>query len=423
MEPRRPARRKATRVLIITAVAIVVLVAGAGVWVARYGLPGQDEASGQELARTASASLETLQTTVETTGSVSPGINETVGFEVSGTVTEVLVGVGEVVTEGTHLATVDTLQLDAAVLSARADLAEARAALASAEEANDGSEATQAREDAAAAAVTVAETAVTQAEQALDSAVLTAPVSGQVVSVGIEVGDKVTGSGSSASAGDSGGTSGGAPDSTNASAQTTSTSAAFTLVSTDTWNVTASVGESDIDAVAAGQQVELTSDSDETYFGVVEQVAILPSTTSGSPQYPVTISITGDGAGLHDGISLTTSIVIERRLDVLTVPAAAISSSEEGSSVQLVNEDGSTTQVQVETGQTNGDLTEIISGLAEGDEVELTVFTPGEGNQDQDSSRDRGFPGDGEGMQPPTGTDGGMQPPGGGFQGGQGGDQ
>src|SRR5690606_25870696 len=149
-------------------------------------------------------------------------------------------------------------------------------------------------------------------------------------------------------------------------------------VSTDSWSMSVSVGETDIAQIAEGQQVELTDDDGGEYFGVVSEVGLLPSTSSGSAQYPVTIAITGDGEGLFDGVSLTGSIVYERRTDVVGVPSAAVTTTDGVSTVTVIAEDGSQAEVEVEVGETSGDYTEILSGIAEGDEILLASFTPGE---------------------------------------------
>ncbi len=128
--------------------------------------------------------------------------------------------------------------------------------------------------------------------------------------------------------------------------------------------------------------------------------------------YPVVVAVTGTPDGLYDGVSATVSIIYERRTDVLTVSSGAISVNETGESVvQKVNEDGSTTETVVETGDTQDNVTEITSGLAEGDSVQVTVFTPtGNGNTGTDSGTQNGtgtMPGGGtlpEGFTPPDGA-------------------
>lgn len=407
------------RTKIITAAAVLIVVAVA-VWVFAFQLPSQNAAA-QPITQTAAASLQTLEKTVEVSGTTTPAVQEDVSFEVSGTVTAVNVTAGQTVAAGDVLATVDTLELRADLLEAEATLAEAKSALADAED--SGSSDT--RINAASAAVDVAQANVDAANAAMDDANLVAPADGLITGVGIAVGDKVGGSSSSSSSSgvsSPGGASSanGASSSSNSgsSSSSTTSTAAFTLVSTDSWSVSVSVGETDISNVATGQQVELTTDDGTEYFGVVSEVGLLPSTSSGSAQYPVTVSITGDGDGLFDGVSLTGSIVYKRRTDVLAVPSAAVTTTDGISTVTVIAEDGTRSEVAVEAGETSGAYTEIVSGIAEGDEVLVATFTPGEGNSGTggfpgggaggfpDGDSGRGFPG-GTGQMP--GSDGGAQ--------------
>ncbi|GAB3599765.1 efflux RND transporter periplasmic adaptor subunit [Microbacterium tumbae] len=397
------------RTKIIVAAVIVI---AAAIWVFGFLLPSQDAAA-ETITRTETASLQTMEKTVTASGTVTPAVQEEVSFEVSGTVTSVEVEAGQAVAAGDLLATVDTLQLEADLLDAEATLAEAKAALADAEDAGES----DARIAAASAAVDVAQSEVDDADQAMDDARLIAPADGLITSVGVAVGDRISGSSGSSSSGTETSTSG-APGSAAASTDSASGSdtAAFSIVSTDSWSISVSVGETDVANVAEGQQVELSSDDGTEYFGVVSEVALLPSTTDGSAQYTVSITITGEGEGLYDGVSLSGSIVYERRTDVLAVPSAAVTTTEETSTVTVIAEDGTQSDVTVEVGETSGDYTEILSGIEEGDEVLVASFTPGEGDSGTGVLPGGGsFPGGGTGELP-----GGGEMPSGGFPGSDG---
>jgi len=393
--------------------AVVLIATGASVWIFGFLLPGQDQA--QAVTRTSTASSETMQKVVTATGTVAPAVKEDIAFSVSGVVTEVAVKAGDEVAKGAVLARIDTLELDADLLSAKASLAEAEATLASAKSTSDGSTAASARISAAAAAVEVQNSQVTDAEAALSDATLRAPAAGLVTDVGLAVGDRISASsGTSGGSASSGSASPASPasssgTSTSSTAQTSSTSA-ISLVSTDSWSVDVTVGETDIANVKAGLQVELTTGDGDRLFGTVSEVGLVPSTTSGSARYPVSITITGAGEGLFDGVSVDADIVYERRTDVLTVPSAAVTTADGASTVILVAEDGTRKKTEVEVGETSGSLTEIVSGVSEGDTVLVAQFSPGEGNS-------RG----GQGQLPGGGQfPDGFQPPGGGFPGGNG---
>lgn len=407
-------RRTSTRTRVIAGALTLALVAGAVYWfVLRQ--PSTAAAAPEATTQSVAASLSTVQQSVTTTATLTPSVQEEVAFAGSGTVTAVEVEAGETVTAGQALATIDTLQLDAALKSAQADLAEAQAALADSEDSSDGSAADLARISADEAQVEVARSAVTAAEEALAGATLTAPVAGLVTEVNVSVGQAVTGSTSTASgsgsaatgsgsgsgsgAGSSGGTGGSAPGATSGTT-TTSSGAAFVIVGTDAWEASASVGDADLPHLTVGNQVELTVDGlEDTVFGTVATIGLLPSTSSGSASYPVTIAVTGSPEGLHDGMSADAEIIYERRTDVLTVPSAAVRTVDGESVVTQLDEDGEEVTTVVTVGATTGSLVEITSGLEEGDEVLVEVV--------QRSGTDTGQQGgqDGQGGQVPGGGD------------------
>jgi len=383
-------RRPGRRAILLAAVAVVV-VAALVVWltVLRPRAATPDAADATRSA-TAQASTATFEQAVTTTGTLTPSVHEDVAFEASGTVRSVKVAEGDTVTKGQALATIDTLQLDAALAQAKADLAQAEADLADAQDSDDGSDAAQAAVEARESTVAVAQQSADDAEAAMSDATLEAPAAGLVTSVGVAVGDTVgssSGSGSTSDQGGSGSTpsaSGGGTSSGSSGSSASSGStdvAAFTIVGTDAWTVDVSVGEADVASIATGDQVEMTSDDlAETVFGTVSEIGRLPSTSQGAVAYPVTVTVTGDPDGLHDGVSVDVSIVTERRSDVLSVPAAAVATGDDGSStVTLVADDGSTSEQAVETGETSGQLVEITAGLSEGDTVQYATFTPGAG--------------------------------------------
>ena len=55
-------------------------------------------------------------------------------------------------------------------------------------------------------------------------------------------------------------------------------------------------------------------------FGTISAIGLLSTSDSGVAAYPVTVAVTGDQEGLHDGVTADVELVYERRTDVLTVP-------------------------------------------------------------------------------------------------------
>jgi RND family efflux transporter MFP subunit len=368
---------------------VVVAVAAAAIW--WFGIRDASAATDEPVTRTVAASLTTMEKSVSASGTLTPTVQQDVSFDVSGTVTAVPVAVGQTVTVGQTLATVDTLQLQADLLQAKATLASAKAKLSDAKDASTGTTSSEAQIAAAQAQVDVAQSAVDSAQTAMDGATLVAPVAGLLTAVTLEVGDAV------------GSSNGQNPSDGSSTAQ-------FTIVATDSWQVDVTVSDADVSLLAVGDQAEVTLDgATAPVFGTIGAIGLLSTSDSGVAAYPVTVSVTGDQEGLHDGVTADVKLVYERRTDVLTVPSLAVTTTDGTSTVTVQDAEGTTSTVDVTVGETSGNLTEITSGLAEGDEVVLVVFTPGGGNDQRGNGNQTGeLPGGGQFL--PGGPQGGTAP-------------
>ncbi len=71
---------------------------------------------------------------------------------------------------------------------------------------------------------------------------------------------------------------------------------------------------------------------------------------------------------MREGLTVTVSITAEQRTNILLVPNKAITSRSGRYYVQVVS-GGTTTEKMIQTGITDGQNTEVISGLNEGDVV------------------------------------------------------
>src|SRR5665647_2037756 len=278
-------RLRRSRVVTVVLVGVTALVVGAG-GVYWFGL--RDDAAAVQTPEVTSqavaASLTTLEKSVVASGTFTPTVQEEVSFEASGTVTSVAVAAGQTVTAGQTLATIDTLTLNADLLSAKATLAAAEARLADSEDADDGSDASEAQIAANAAQVDVA-----LAAEAMAGATLVAPVDGLLTDVSLAVGQAVIGSGSSSGSGTA--TPGA---STQDGATTTTSSAQFVIVGTDSWQIDVTVDDADVGLIAVGDQAEITiEDVTDMIFGTVTEIGLISTSTSGVAAYPVTSMLTG----------------------------------------------------------------------------------------------------------------------------------
>jgi macrolide-specific efflux system membrane fusion protein len=147
------------------------------------------------------------------------------------------------------------------------------------------------------------------------------------------------------------------------------------VVGTNAWQVTVSVGATDLKNIAVKQQVQLSSNENASFFGTVASIGLLPTTTTGAATYPVVVDVTGSPTNLYDGVTVTAAIVYQRRDNVLTVPTAAVTTTNGTSTVnKVVN--GNPVKTTVTVGETVGNLTEITKGIAEGDSVTVPTFNP-----------------------------------------------
>jgi len=361
-------RLRRSRVATVVLVGVTALVVGAG-GVYWFGL--RDDAAAAQTPEVTSqavaASLTTLEKSVTASGTLAPTVQEDVSFEATGTVTSVDVVAGQTVTAGQTLATIDTLTLNADLLSAKATLATAKARLADSKDGDDGSDASAAQIAANAAQVEVAQAAVDTAAEAMADATLVAPVAGLLTEVNLTVGEAVVGSTGSSAA---------APGGSSPASDTTASTAQFVIVGTDSWQIDVTVDDADVALIAVGDQAEITiEDVTDMVFGTVTEIGLISTSTSGVAAYPVSIEVTGQPDGVHDGVSGDVAIVYERRTDVLTVPSAAVRTVDGGSVVTQAGADGKEITTSVTVGETVGDLTEITAGLVEGDEVLVTVVT------------------------------------------------
>ncbi|MDR1768157.1 MAG: biotin/lipoyl-binding protein [Propionibacteriaceae bacterium] len=355
---------------------VVVLVAGGIAW---WFLKPSDEPQYQARTYTAKAEKGTQTETVSLTGTLTPRKQAELSFSVSGEVTKVYVKVGDKVEKGDKLARVDDTSLQNAVDLAQANLT---AAEASAEDAEDGTDAAQ---EAADAQVDSAQASLTAAKKDLANAVLRATIAGTVAQLDLEVGDQVSGGSSSGGSGSSG--SGGM---SSTSTSSSSSSAQVLIVNTATWKLSGSVGSADLASLKAGQSASITVDGvDDPLKGSVTAVGVVATSSSdGSATFPVEIKISGKQTALYSGTTASATVTVASYDDVLTVPTMAITTVDGQAQVNVVGSDGSTTATNVTLGRVFGSTTEITDGLAEGDEVSITM--PGRTVTSGDSSSDPG---------------------------------
>jgi len=143
------------------------------------------------------------------------------------------------------------------------------------------------------------------------------------------------------------------------------------VIGTDSWVVNATVDSSGVGLIATGDQAQIIPGSGNgTVFGTIGSVGLISSSSSGTASYPVVINVTGSPKGMHAGDSATVTLIYRQLTNVLTVPTMAVHTVNGESVVyQLVN--GKRTAKTITVGLASGGLTQVKSGLSEGEQVML----------------------------------------------------
>jgi len=164
-----------------------------------------------------------------------------------------------------------------------------------------------------------------------------------------------------------------------------------------------SLNEVDVSKVAIGQKATLTFDAlpDLTMTGKVAEIDTIGTVTQGVVTYNIKIAIDTDDSRIKPGMSVSASIITGVKNDVLLVPNSAVKSSGNSSYVQVFDASAnysaassaqgvvssvSPRQVSVTIGNSNDSMTEITSGLKEGDAVVTQTITGSAQTQTQNSA-------------------------------------
>ena len=380
-------------------------------------LPAQASTSTEATQLTSTVQQGLVSSTITASGSVAAWREVSANFAVSGTIATVDVALGQAVSEGQQIGSLDPTDLDKEVTSAtntltraNTDLSTANAAVASA--VADASSTDQQTASGAAQELTSAKTQVLDAKDkvadAADAlatananradAVLVAPFGGIVTAI----------------TGTVGGSSGSSNSSTETAAGTTTTSTGFvTIADTSKMTMTAAIAEADIALVAVGQTATVTFPAltDTTATATVTAIAPTGTTSNSVVTYSTTITLDAIPEGLRLGQTAEVTITtVSSADDALYVPTAAITTATDGTStVDVIGDDDEVTTTTVELGVVGDAGTEITSGLTSGETIVLGEVAASTGDDTDTGTTDQqqgGFGGGGTGggnFTPPTG--------------------
>ena len=323
---------------------------------------------------TAKVDKGNIHTTITATGTIEPVTSVTVGTQVSGIVSKLYVDYNSVVKKGQVIAELDKTNLISELTAQRANLSSAQSSLnyqqanynryktlydkglvSANEYENALLQYNQAKEQ-----VNTARESVQRAQTNLGYATITSPIDGVVLSKAVEEGQTV--------------------------AASFNTPELFTIAQDLTdMRVIADIDEADIGGVKEGQRVTFTVDAfpADQFEGSVTQVRQQATTESNVVTYEVVISARNNDLKLKPGLTANVTIYILEKNDVLAVPSKALrfmpneAILKEGQVIEDVEaprklwtlEGNKFKAHKVETGITNGMMTEITGGISAGTEV------------------------------------------------------
>ena len=315
-----------------------------------------------------------IQTSITATGTIEPVTSVTVGTQVSGIVSRLYVDYNSIVKKGQVIAELDRTNLISELNTANANLTSAQSTaayelsnynryktlydkgLVSADEYESALLSYQKAKEQ----VNTSRESVRKAQTNLGYATITSPIDGVILSKSVEEGQTV--------------------------AASFNTPELFVIAQDLTdMRVIADIDEADIGGVKEGQRVAFTVDAfpEDSFEGAVTQVRQQATTESNVVTYEVVISAPNKDLKLKPGLTANVTIYTLEKENVLTVPSKALrfmpteAFLQKGESIEdcdaphkLWTKDGNVFKAhKVETGTTNGVLTEIVSGIAPGTEV------------------------------------------------------
>lgn len=319
-----PSRR---RKLLILAGVVILLVAAFFVW---RSVAGKESATTSYV--TEPIKQGDLKTTVTATGNLQPTNEVTVGSELSGTVTEVLVDTNARVTKGQVLARLDTSKLERQTDSSRATAAGAEAKVSQAratvvesgaslqrlqklKAASGGKLPSQADMDAAIASadrakadLASAEAEVRQAqanvgtnESDLEKSVIRSPIDGIILTRNIEPGQTVA-------------------------ATMTAPELFVVAEKLENMKLEVAVAEADISRIKDGQKAAFTVDAwpNRSFEATVKKVEFGSTVTDNVVTYLTELEVSNDDLSLRPGMTATAEISVAETRDAFLVPNAAL---------------------------------------------------------------------------------------------------
>ena len=152
------------------------------------------------------------------------------------------------------------------------------------------------------------------------------------------------------------------------------------IQSTEELYVTLSIGEADIGTVEIGQEAEITiTANNKKYTWTIDKISDVGSYSTSGSTFTAYVKFVNDET-VKLGMSASCTVILDKAENAIVVPKEAIQTANNSKYVVVVNDDGSTENVTIETGISNDAYTEVKSGLNVGQRVQYTVSTSNSSN-------------------------------------------
>lgn len=289
--------------------------------------------------RVTTAAITTLENTSPLTGRLEPENEVTIIPKAMAEVTSVNVELGQKVSKGTVLFTLDQTQVAAVYNTAKASYLDAQTNLNRIQALYQEGAVPLQQYEQAKTTYTVARDNYTTASDNVSNFTVTSPIDGYVTSINVKVGDLAAQS---------------AP--------------AATIANVDKLEIETSISETVINKIKVGDKVDVlvSSVSDKPFSGTV--TALSPAPAVGSLTYPMKVTLDNATTDVKPGMFAEVVITSDKTANVIALPSNSVL-IKSGETLIATIQDKKVVFKPVEVGVDNGTLAEIKSGIKVGDIV------------------------------------------------------
>ncbi|MGM0413972.1 MAG: efflux RND transporter periplasmic adaptor subunit [Bacillota bacterium] len=271
-----------------------------------------------------------INRTITASGTLAPARDKRQSFSKGGTVENVFVEVGDIVSTGDNLIKLKSNQQELNLIQARNAYQSARI---------NGTESD----------ISERRTRLEIAEEELEERTMKADISGEIVELELEPGDEASPGGS-----------------------------VVRILDETSYLVELNIDEGDSRLVETGQiaKVEISAIPDKIYEGVVTQVKRVTDIVNNVVVVPAEVKIEENSSDFRPGYSADVEIIVESVEDSIRIPVTAIftENEEDQDYAVIVDDEGRAEPVPVEIGLSDGLHVEITSGLEDNDRVLVNAY-------------------------------------------------